>query len=241
MIWESILFNVSMDDFSINEYGSNDYVVLNKNGDIIKVAKNEGFYFLLGVELEVKLSDNAATIGDYVKKFQETYPKLKVEDSITPNPENIIYSYDIPKQLLDAAHEIVQMEELSVGGGIVKYTPEQKKKMLSTAILTAIYDPYVALEYGIGKDRLDKPYEFLRLSNDNIEICFTKDWSYKYSVDIDNAKIYKKYSVSDTLKITIKDKKLMQYRGALKKKFADKIKEYNKAGKLKQKQKSLDF
>ena len=244
-LWEDSFFTVRYKDFSVTELPKGhiyrEYVALSPSKQLKKVnieyrsdiehdfdgritkgyVNYNEYAFLIGVEFNFYETQNV-TIQSFIDKFKKDYPDLKQQGTLHPQKSSNDKSEKIEKQIADIYQKLNTLKNKLLPPNIYKLSQKEVE-----AVKLEIFKLHRELVYktqtlSLQASTAKKPE--LKLYNDNILIVFIKSGDY--------------------ITVTIKDAKLVKYRKQLDSEFRNAIKEYNKQGEQKKKQKEmqqLDF
>ena len=244
-LWEDTFFTVRYKDFSVTElpkgHIDRTYVALSPSKQLKKVNIAYGsdiehdfdgriakgyvnyneYAFLIGVEFNFYETQNV-TIQSFIDKFKKDYPDLKQQGTLHLPKNSDDKSKKIKNQIADIYKKLNTLKNKLLPPNIYKLSQKEVE-----AVKLEIFNLQQELVYKTQDLALQASTEKkpeLKLYNDNVLIVFTKS--------------------ADYITVTIKDAKLVKYRKQLDSEFRNAIKEYNKQGEQKKKQKEmqqLDF
>ena len=227
--WANAMLPVLVNEFSLEECPVGRYphkfILLNSNKHIefIEAEDAKENDFLIGINFDIKETKNISA-RVFVDKFKSKYPDLKQKGSLEGNNSDDIKS--IQKDLVAALQKMKILKD--------KLLPENICKLSQKEV------------YSVKKEIMSVSEKILILNNRLALIKNARSELILYNADIlINIQRYRnQWTQENEITVSIKDAKLIKHCEQKKKDLINAIKEYNKQGEQKKKQKEmqqLDF
>lgn len=233
-------------------------IFINSKGQILNLRSLDVLLnthaFISGIKFELKESENINP-ELLINKFKKDYPNLKQDGTIPRNSFEFIkdMSDNDIKELSQIVEKVKQKFDHKVKELLKNHTSElSSSPEMINIVKEQVRENLNEVENNVKQSFLSSRFNFpqreansLTLANENVVIFIEKEYYRMETLEQSGKKVIARYIKKDnSISVTIMDKKLVEYRDKIKKDLRNAIKEYNEAGRQKQKQeelKQLDF